>query len=222
MKPMNTPSGSQGDTHEGEDGELVQRSLQGDAAAFGLLVRRYERLVFHVAGGFLRDRGEVEDVAQEAFLKAHQALSRFRVDAPFGPWIAQIVTRLCYDRLRGRRRRQEVAWEDLSWSEQAAARGLAGGGMATEDAAARRDLAERALAPLPPKDRQALILADALGHTAAEVGQMMGCSALAVRLRLHRARRAMRRVAERLVEGMESTTEEAGDEDVQRDRTRSK
>jgi RNA polymerase sigma-70 factor (ECF subfamily) len=219
---MNTPSGSQGDTHEGEDGELVQRSLQGDAAAFGLLVRRYERLVFHVAGGFLRDRGEVEDVAQEAFLKAHQALSRFRVDAPFGPWIAQIVTRLCYDRLRGRRRRQEVAWEDLSWSEQAAARGLAGGGMATEDAAARRDLAERALAPLPPKDRQALILADALGHTAAEVGQMMGCSALAVRLRLHRARRAMRRVAERLVDGMESTTGEAGDEDVQRDRTRSK
>lgn len=222
MKPMNTPSGRQGDTHEGEDGELVQRSLQGDAAAFGLLVRRYERLVFHVAGGFLRDRGEVEDVAQEAFLKAHQALSRFRVDAPFGPWIAQIVTRLCYDRLRGRRRRQEVAWEDLSWSEQAAARGLAGGGMATEDAAARRDLAERALAPLPPKDRQALILADALGHTAAEVGQMMGCSALAVRLRLYRARRAMRRVAERLVDGMESTTEGAGDEDVRRDRTRSK
>lgn len=94
--------------------------------------------------------------------------------------------------------------------------------MGTEDAAARRDLAERALAPLPPKDRQALILADALGHTAAEVGQMMGCTALAVRLRLHRARRAMRRVAERLVDGMESTTEEAGDEDVQRDRTRSK
>jgi len=94
--------------------------------------------------------------------------------------------------------------------------------MGTEDAAARRDLVERALAPLPPKDRQALILADALGHTAAEVGQMMGCTALAVRLRLHRARRAMRRVAERLVDGMESTTEEAGDEDVQRDRTRSK
>lgn len=219
---MKTPGVGQGGTDETQDGELVRRSLQGDAAAFGLLVRRYERLVFHVAGGFLRDRGEVEDVAQEAFLKAHEALSRFRADAPFGPWIAQIATRLCYDRLRGRRRRQEVAWEDLSWSEQAAARGLAGGGMATEDAAARRDLAERALAPLPPKDRQALILADALGHTAAEVGQMMGCTALAVRLRLHRARRAMRRVAERLVDGMESTTEEAGDEDVQRDRTRSK
>jgi RNA polymerase sigma-70 factor (ECF subfamily) len=201
---MKTPSVGQGETHEHEDGKLVQRSLQGDAAAFGVLVRRYERLVFHVAGGFLRDRGEVEDVAQEAFVKAYEALSRFRADAPFGPWIAQIATRLCYDRLRGRRRRQEVAWEDLSWSEQAAARDLAGGGMATEDATARRDLAERALAPLPPKDRQALILADALGHTAAEVGQMMGCTALAVRLRLYRARRAMRRVAERLVDGMDT------------------
>jgi RNA polymerase sigma-70 factor (ECF subfamily) len=170
------------------------------------LVHRYERLVFHVAGGFLRDRGEVEDVAQEAFLKAYEALSRFREDAPFGPWIAQIATRLCYDRLRGRRRRQEVAWEDLSGSEQAVARGLATGEAAMEDAAASRDLAERALATLPPKDRQALILADALGHTAAEVGQVLGCTALAVRLRLHRARRAMRQVAERLVDGMESAT----------------
>ena len=201
---MDTPGAGQGGTDETQDGELVRRSLQGDAAAFGVLVRRYERLVFHVAGGFLRDRGEVEDVAQEAFLKAYEALSRFRADARFGPWIAQIATRLCYDRLRGRRRRQEVSWEDLSRSEQAAARGLAAGGTATEAAAASRDLAERALATLPPKDRQTLILADALGHTAAEVGQVMGCSALAVRLRLHRARRAVRRVAERLVDGMES------------------
>jgi RNA polymerase sigma-70 factor (ECF subfamily) len=204
MTPMKTPGAGQGGTEETQDGELVRRSLQGDGAAFDALVRRYERLVFHVAGGFLRDRGEVEDVAQEAFLKAYEALSRFRMDARFGPWIAQIATRLCYDRLRGRRRRQEVAWEDLSWSEQVAARGLAAGGTATEDAAASRDLAERALATLSPKDRQALILADALGHTAAEVGQMMGCTALAVRLRLHRARRAVRRVAERLVDGMES------------------
>jgi RNA polymerase sigma-70 factor, ECF subfamily len=203
MTPMKTPGAGQGGTDEAQDGELVRRCLQGDGAAFDVLVRRYERLVFHVAGGFLRDRGEVEDVAQEAFLKAYEALSRFRTDARFGPWITQIATRLCYDRLRGRRRRQEVGWDDLSWSEQTAARGLAAGGTATEDAAASRDLADRALATLPPKDRQALILADALGHTAAEVGQMMGCTALAVRLRLHRARRAVRRVAERLVDGME-------------------
>lgn len=182
---------------------MVQRSLQGDSQAFAELVRRYERLVFRIAGGFLRDRGEVEDVAQEAFLKAYGALAGFRAGAPFGPWIAQIATRTCYDHLRARQRRGEVAWEDLSLSEQTVARSFAAGRPA-EDATAARDLAERALAALPPKDRQVLMLSDAMGHTAAEVGHMMGCTALAVRLRLHRARRAMRQAAERLLDGMGS------------------
>jgi DNA-directed RNA polymerase specialized sigma24 family protein len=89
-----------------------------------------------------------------------------------------------------------VAWEDLSLSEQSAARSFAAG-KAADDASATRDLAERSLAVLPPKDRQALILADAMGHTAAEVGQMMGCTARRCAA-LHRARRAMRQAAERL------------------------
>jgi len=198
---MDTPHAGQGSTNETQDWELVQRCLQGDTQAFTALVRRHERLVFRIAGGFLRDRGEVEDVAQEAFLKAYEALSGFRAGAPFGPWIAQIATRTCYDRLRARQRRSEVAWEDLTVSEQSAARSFAAGRSAS-DASASRDLAERALETLPPKDRQVLVLADALGHTGAEVGRMMGCTALAVRLRLHRARRTMRKAAEKLLDGM--------------------
>jgi len=201
---MDTPSAALANANASQDWDLVQRCLQGDSMAFADLVRRYERLVFRIAGGFLRDRGEVEDVAQEAFLKAYEALSGFRAGAPFGPWIAQIATRTCYDRLRARQRRGEVAWDDLSLSEQSEARSFAAGRPA-DDTTAARDLAERALATLPPKDRQALMLADAMGHTAAEVGQMMGCTALAVRLRLHRARRAMRKAAERLLDGMGKT-----------------
>jgi RNA polymerase sigma-70 factor, ECF subfamily len=204
---MDTPSAGQASANASQDWDLVQRCLHGDSQAFADLVRRYERLVFRIAGGFLRDRGEVEDVAQEAFLKAYEALAGFRAGAPFGPWIAQIATRTCYDRLRARQRRGEVAWDDLSLSEQAEARSFAAGRPA-DDTTAARDLAERALATLPPKDRQALILSDALGLTAAEVGQMMGCTALAVRLRLHRARRAMRQAAERLLDGMGNTGRE--------------
>jgi RNA polymerase sigma-70 factor (ECF subfamily) len=95
-----------------------------------------------------------------------------------------------------------VAWEDLTANEQAAARSLAAGASAAE-ASAARDLASRALETLPLKDRQTLVLADALGYSAAEAGRIMGCTPLAVRLRLHRARRAMRQAAERLLEGME-------------------
>ncbi len=188
---------------EPRDGALVQRALQGDQKAFETLVRRYERLVFRIAGGFLRDRRDVEDVAQEAFLRAFQALNRFRPDAPFGPWIAQIATRLCYDRLRAIRGR-EVGWEDLSPTEQKAAQAAAGGA-SSDISVANRDLAERVLQSLSPKERQVLMLLDVYGYTSAEAAEILGCSALAVRIRLHRARRSMERVAERLLVGMESS-----------------
>lgn len=188
--------------NDGQDWELVQRSLQGDSQAFTTLVHRYERLVFRIAGGFLRDRAEVEDTAQESFLKAFEALPRFRAGAPFGPWVAQIATRLCYDRLRARRRRTETSWDNLTPAEQAAARSVSTGAT-MEHSAAVRDLAERALATLAPKDRQALILVDAMGYSAAEAGKVMATSALAVRLRVHRARRAMRQVADQLMDGMD-------------------
>ena len=201
VSPMSRPDAGKGSIDEVQDDALVQRTLQGDQRAFETLVRRYERLVFRIAGGFLRQRQDVEDVAQEAFLKAFQALARFRSGAPFGPWIAQIATRVCYDRLRARRGR-EVGWEDLSAAEQQAARSVAGG-VSSDVGVANRDLAERLLTRLSPKDRQVLVLQDVLGYTAAEAAQILGCSALAVRIRIHRARRAMEQASERLLAGMD-------------------
>lgn len=201
---MTKPGGWQRGSDDPDDSALVQRTLEGDRGAFGALVRRHQRLVFRIVGGFLRDRAEVEDVAQDVFVRAFLALPGFRPGAPFGPWVAQIATRASYDRLRRRRRAREVGWEDLSPAQQRAAEELAAG-TPPEDRSAARDLAERALARLAPKDRQALILAEAQGFTPAEVAQALGCSSLAARVRLHRARRAMRRVVEALLAEMEET-----------------
>lgn len=207
---MTIPGRRQGDANDPDDGVLVQRSQEGDRGAFETLVLRHQGLVFRIVGGFLRNRADVEEVAQEVFVRAFTGMPGFRPGAPFGPWIAQIATRASYDRLRRRRRASEIGWEDLSAGERRAAEALAEGKTA-EDHAAARDLAERALSGLPVKDRQALLLADGQGLTAGEVAQAMGCSALAVRLRLHRARRAMRRVAEGLLgEGREGETGEGG------------
>jgi RNA polymerase sigma-70 factor (ECF subfamily) len=159
-------------------------------------------MVFRIVGGFLRNREDVEEVAQEAFLRAFQGLPGFRAGAPFGPWIARIATRASYDRLRQRKRASEVAWEDLSAAEQGAAQDLVAGTNAA-DRAAIRDLLDRGLARLAPKDRQALILADALGYSGAEVAQALACSSLAARIRLHRARRTLRRIVEALLAGMQ-------------------
>jgi RNA polymerase sigma-70 factor (ECF subfamily) len=186
--------------NDSEDGALVRRTLEGDPGAYEVLVRKHERLVFKIVGGFLRDRRDVEEVAQEAFLRAYEALSGFRLGAPFAPWIARIATRASYDRLRQRRRAGEVAWEDLSPAEQATAWDLRGG-VDPADRSAARDLLERAMGPLAPKDRMVLILADALGFSGAEVAQAMGCSSLAGRVRLHRARREMRKVVDSLLAG---------------------
>ena len=199
---MTALAGWQGSGDDPDDGEVVQRALGGDRDAFGVLVHRYQRLVFRIVGGFLANRADVEEVAQEALLRAFAGLSGFKPGSPFGPWIARIATHASYDRLRRRQRGAEVSWEDLSHDEQRAAQTLATGGDPADRASAR-DLLERAVASLGPKDRQALILADAQGLTPAEVGAVLGCSPLAARIRLHRARRAMRRVIEKLVGGMD-------------------
>jgi RNA polymerase sigma-70 factor (ECF subfamily) len=197
---MGESTAGQGEGDSRSDAVLVGQVHLGDREAYTGLVRRYERLVFRIAGGFLRDSAEVEDVAQEAFLRAYEALPRFRPDAPFGPWIAAIATRLCYDRLRKRQRDRQVAWESLSAADQAIVQALATGRTA-EDVASVRDLADRVLSGMAPKDRMALVLVDAFGYSAGEAARALGCSALAIRLRLHRARRALRRASERLLAG---------------------
>src|SRR5579859_5935590 len=74
-----------------EESELVERARGGEAAAYEMLVRRYQALAFRVAFVLLGDAAEAEDAAQEAFLKAWQALPRFRAGAPLRPWLLRIV-----------------------------------------------------------------------------------------------------------------------------------
>jgi RNA polymerase sigma-70 factor (ECF subfamily) len=203
-EPMTRLGGLESNADDPDDSLLVLRTLAGDREAFEILIRRYQRLVFRIVGGFLRDRADVEEVAQEAFLRAFEGLRGFRPGAPFGPWVARIATFASYDRLRRRGRTPEVAWGDLSSAEQDAIRGLVAGADPA-DRAAVRDLLDRAMACLPPKDRQVLVLADGMGFSGAQVAQALGCSSLAARIRLHRARRAMRGVIEALLAGMERT-----------------
>ncbi len=92
-----------------EESELVERARGGDAAAYETLVRRYEALAFRVAFVILSDAGEAEDAAQEAFLKAWQALPRFRGGAPVRPWLLRIVANEARNRRTAAGRRGRLA-----------------------------------------------------------------------------------------------------------------
>ena len=70
-----------------EDAELARRAREGDDVAYQDLVKRYGQIAFRVAWLVTHARGEAEDSAQEAFVKAYYALPRFRPDSPFRPWL---------------------------------------------------------------------------------------------------------------------------------------
>lgn len=92
-----------------DESELIERSKSGDVTAFEQLVRIHQGTAIRVAYLVVRDHAEAEDVTQDAFVKAHNALSRFRAEAPFRPWLLQIVRNEALNRIRSSKRRRQLA-----------------------------------------------------------------------------------------------------------------
>jgi RNA polymerase sigma-70 factor (ECF subfamily) len=82
------------------DRELVKQAQNGDAAAFGELVRRYQASIFNVCYRMTGERREAEDMAQEAFIRAYQRLSLFDLERPFGPWMRRVAVNVCLNTLQ--------------------------------------------------------------------------------------------------------------------------
>jgi RNA polymerase sigma-70 factor (ECF subfamily) len=92
-----------------EDSDLVERAKRGDAAAYGELVDRYQGIAVRTAYVIAGEAAEAEDAAQEAFVKAYRALSRFRAGEPFRPWLLSIVANEARNRRRSAGRRAALA-----------------------------------------------------------------------------------------------------------------
>ncbi len=101
-----------------DDRELVRRAQGEDKEAFEELIRRHQHRVFAVAGGILRRREDVEDIAQQVFVKAYFSLKRFDQRAAFSTWLYKITVNECWDLLRKKKVRPLVYESDLS-EEQA-------------------------------------------------------------------------------------------------------
>lgn len=167
------------------DAELVARSLRGDADAFGELVARHQVRVFRLAGRVFRQRDEVEDVAQETFLRAWTKLATWRGDAPFEHWLTRLCLRCAYDRLRRQRLPAETREIELETEPQAI----------SSDPDARLEV-ERLLARLKPADRLVLLLLEGEGWSVAEIAARLGWTQVNVKVRAHRARKSLRRWVE--------------------------
>lgn len=180
----------------GEDRELVRQAKNGDREAFESLVWRHQGKVFAVAGGILRNREDVEDVAQQVFTKAYFSLKRFDQRAAFSTWLYKITVNECWDLLRKRKVRPLVLEVDLS-EEQArqyqAADQVADGRPDASERLAARERVEQLLECLEERDRSMLVLKEVQGFSVEEIAEVLEINANTVKVRLFRARQ---RIAE--------------------------
>jgi len=201
---------------DADDLALVSRARTGDSEAFRALVVRYQRKVYAVALGIVKDRDLAWDVAQEAFVRVHAHLAEFKGDASFSTWVLRIATHLAIDSVRKER---ASAKQDLDDVRDADLAGSGEGILATELGRSpqqnllRRELAEKmtaALAQLPEKHRTILVLREVEGLSYEELAERLAIHKGTVMSRLFHARKKMQALLRGYV-GL-SSSEEGGDE----------
>lgn len=167
---------------------LVRMAQAGDNDAFALLVQRHSEDAYRTAFMVLRDRSEVEDVVQEAFLVCYRKLNTFRMDSSFKTWLYRIVVNLCYDRLR-KLNRESAAINKLT-------SGLKNGNKEMADIENRIDLKE-VVSSLSPEHRLVLTLYYGMDLGVQKVAETLGIPVGTVKSRLNSARNLLKERLER-------------------------
>ncbi|HEX4812185.1 MAG TPA: RNA polymerase sigma factor [Nonomuraea sp.] len=164
-----------------DDDAAIARSLDGDLAAYEVLVARYSALAHRTA--YLLGAGdEAEDVVQEAFVKAFRHLPAFRRDAPFRPWLLRIVANETHNLTRSRGRRAELALRLGAIADPRAPDDPEGSAVATD----RRARLLAAVRGLPERERRAVVCRYFLQLTEAETAEVLDCPVGTVKSSTHR------------------------------------
>ncbi len=177
------------------DQQLVERAQRGDKHAFELLVTKYQRKLIRLLSRFIRDSTEVEDVAQEAFIKAYRALPNFRGDSAFYTWLYRIGINTAKNYLVAMGRRAPTSTSmDAEEAEELGESELLQDVNTPENQMMSRQVAEtvnQTLEKLPEELRTAITLREMEGLSYEEIASIMSCPIGTVRSRIFRAREAI-------------------------------
>lgn len=181
------------------DQQLVERVQRGDKQAFGLLVEKYRRKLGRLLSRFIRDQAEVEDVVQEAFIKAYRALPNFRGDSAFYTWLYRIGINTAKNYLVSMGRRPQTSndievedAENFEDGDELRTMDTPETELMTKEIAKTVQLA---IESLPEDLKTAIVLREIEGLSYEEIATMMDCPIGTVRSRIFRARES---IAERL------------------------
>lgn len=176
------------------DQQLVARAQKGDSRAFDLLVRKYQHKILGLIGRYVYDASEVQDVAQEAFIKAYRALKNFRNDSAFYTWMYRIAINTAKNHMVARSRRPPGSDLDITDAEILDNSGRLSD-IETPEAAMARDQLEavvfKAIDELAEDLRTAITLREMEGLSYEDIATVMQCPVGTVRSRIFRAREAV-------------------------------
>lgn len=177
------------------DEEIVERVLAGEKALFEVLVRRYNTRLYRVAFSILGNEAEAEDVMQEAYVRAYGKLDQFEGRAAFSTWLTKIAAYAAWARVR--RRRRLVSLEQMLGGGAAVAAPPQRVTAATAEQRVHggelRRALEESIAELPEAYRTVYMLREVEELDTGETAEALGLSESAIKVRLHRARRMLRR-----------------------------
>ena len=192
----------------------IERVRGGDDEAFGVVVEAYGAAVAAAVGRRVPEQ-DVQEVAQETFVRTYRSLRTFRGDMPLRAWVLSIARAACADHWRGRYRRRDVVMADFDEAGQVGVEAAWQERKAVEDAdAARRRetrrLLEAGLSRLSPEDRAVITLTELEEKSMEEAARELGCGLSAAKVRAFRARKRLRKALDAVLAEWRAEAGKAG------------
>ncbi|MBN2530955.1 MAG: sigma-70 family RNA polymerase sigma factor [Deltaproteobacteria bacterium] len=192
---------------EYSDIELVNRCRNGDEMAFSQLVQRYQRKVYTIALGMVKNPDDAMDIAQEGFVKVHRYIGNFQGSSSFYTWLYRIVVNLCIDHLRKNGRYASDEYDERTHNREGGqGRGVLSSNLGNNPSAnlGRKELAaylQRAIEDLPPYHRAVILMREIEGMSYSDMADTLNISKGTVMSRLHHARQKLQAALQLYLEG---------------------
>ena len=175
--------------------QWIKSAQHGDAEAFGPLVEKHQQRVFALVYHLVRRRDEVEDLAQEIFIKAFRAIRSYNFQSSFATWLSRIATNHCYDYLRHERvARVSYYWqmgENSQKELEANLESLPEHVLDHEEQMVLKDMVSKLLDRAPENDKEILVMKELQDYSVEEIADLLKLKPTTVKVRLHRARKRM-------------------------------
>jgi RNA polymerase sigma-70 factor, ECF subfamily len=183
------------------EGALVRRAQSGDESAFQEIVERYQSKVFSIIHGIVRQRNDVEDIAQQVFAKVYFSIRNFDFRSSLITWIYKITVNECFDYLRKKKVRKLVYESDMSEDEVRRVENSEPSldrGTRTDTALARRDYIVKLMDRVSDEEKRLLMLKEVEGYSVEELSSMLSMNENTIKVKLFRARQKLVKAAHRL------------------------